>query len=204
VELERSVLRAPFDGLVTQRFVNPGERVSAGDLIVRVVGQTRLEVVARATIENVRFMYPGAPVGISDVTGREGTGRVRTIVPLGDSSQPMYELRIDVAADDWIVAQAVELSVPVAAPAELLTVPRDALVLRRDGTYVMRIDDEARAERIEVKTGLSDGALIAVSGELEPGDLVVVRGAERLQPGQQVRVLEDESASPAAEVSRND
>jgi RND family efflux transporter MFP subunit len=204
VELERSNLRAPFDGQVTQRFVNPGERVTGGDLVVRVVGRDRIEVVARATIRAARYLYAGGRVTVRDITGHEGTGTVRTVVPFGDSSQHMYELRIDVDPEEWLVAQAVELAVPVATAERLLVVPRDSLVLRRNDTYVMRVNGDDQAERVNVTPGLSEGGLIAVTGGLKAGDRVVIRGAERLRPGQTVRVLADDRDSPAAEVSATD
>ena len=88
------------------------------------------------------------------------------------------------------------LSVPTAAPREVLAVPRDALVLRRDGTTVFRInavtgdDGNAQniAERILVSPGLGDGNLIEVTGDLLAGDMVVVRGAERLRPDMPVMI----------------
>ncbi|MEO0973009.1 MAG: efflux RND transporter periplasmic adaptor subunit [Pseudomonadota bacterium] len=204
VNLDRTVLRAPFAGQVTQRFVNPGERVSVGDQVVRVVGRERLEVVAQATVTAARFLYTGGQVAIADEAGQRGRGTVRTIVPFGDSSRHMYEIRIDVPPEDWLVAQAVELSVPIAVAERLLAVPRDALVLRLDDTYVMRINAEDTAERVDVGTGLSAGPLIAVTGDLSPGDRVVVRGAERLAPGTKVRIIPPESTpdtGPGTEIS---
>ncbi|MEO0975237.1 MAG: efflux RND transporter periplasmic adaptor subunit, partial [Pseudomonadota bacterium] len=182
INLDRTVLRAPFKGTVTQRFVNPEERVAIGDQVARVVGSERIEIVSQATVTAARYLYTGGTVAVSDETGHQGEGVVRTIVPFGDSSRHMYELRIDVPAQDWLVAQAVTLQVPVAVAEEVLAVPRDSLVLRRDETYVMRINDDDQAERVDVATGLSNGALIAVTGELQAGDRVVIRGAERLRP----------------------
>ena len=74
--------------------------------------------------------------------------------------------------------------------AATLTVPRDALVLREAHTYVMRVKADNTAEQIEVRAGAARDALVEVTGELNPGDKVIVRGAERLSPGQAVRVVE--------------
>ena len=67
----------------------------------------------------------------------------------------------------------------------MIAVPRDALVLRRDGTTVFRILADDTAERVSVQTGIAAGDLIEVTG-IEPGDRVVTRGGERLRPGQKV------------------
>ncbi|MCB1569701.1 MAG: efflux RND transporter periplasmic adaptor subunit, partial [Xanthomonadales bacterium] len=67
-------------------------------------------------------------------------------------------------------------------------VPRDALVERADGSYVVRISGDGSSERVSVRVGASDGEFTAVEGALNPGDQVVVRGAERLAAGQKVQI----------------
>ena len=118
-------------------------------------------------------------------------GTVRTMVPFGDGRSHMFELRIDISPVPWRVGESVRLAVPTAEPVEVLAVPRDALVLRRDGATVFRITEDGTAERVPVQPGLGDGMLIGVTGGLNRGDRVVVRGAERLRPGQPVRILDD-------------
>jgi multidrug efflux pump subunit AcrA (membrane-fusion protein) len=68
-------------------------------------------------------------------------------------------------------------------------VPRDALVLRKDGSYVFRIGQKNKAERIAVEIGDSSGDFVAVSGPLFEGDRVVIRGAENLKNGAKVKSL---------------
>ncbi|MFQ5487884.1 MAG: efflux RND transporter periplasmic adaptor subunit, partial [Gammaproteobacteria bacterium] len=82
-------------------------------------------------------------------------------------------------------------AVPTAAPRRALVVPRDALVLRRNGIAVYRLTADGGAERVAVRTGIAQGAFIEVLGELSPGDRVITRGGERLRPGQKVRVLNE-------------
>ncbi len=68
-------------------------------------------------------------------------------------------------------------------------VPRDALIRRREGTDVFRVNGDDTAERISVTTGDSRGDLVAVEGDLAEGDRVVVRGAESLRDGATVVVV---------------
>jgi multidrug efflux pump subunit AcrA (membrane-fusion protein) len=84
----------------------------------------------------------------------------------------------------------------------LLTVPRDALVLRSDGEYVFRINDDNKAERIRVGIGDSSGALVSVSGPLAEGDRVAVRGAENLREGADVKIMISISATASAATSQ--
>ncbi|TDJ29361.1 MAG: hypothetical protein E2O55_03290 [Gammaproteobacteria bacterium] len=61
-------------------------------------------------------------------------------------------------------------------------------MLRREGTFVFRVNDEQVAERVPVTTGAADGDLIEVKGDLAAEDMIIVRGAERLIEGQTVMV----------------
>jgi multidrug efflux pump subunit AcrA (membrane-fusion protein) len=75
---------------------------------------------------------------------------------------------------------------PTAEIKRVLAVPRDALVLRREGASVFKLTDDMTVEQVKVITGLGDGNFIEVIGDLNAGDSVVTRGAERLNSGMQV------------------
>ena len=74
------------------------------------------------------------------------------------------------------------------SPNVALTVPRDSVVLREDGAFVMRINDDAKVERVAVKVSEASGDHIAVRGALQSGDRVAVRGAEALDDGEFVAI----------------
>lgn len=194
VQLERTRLRAPFGGVVTERLRNPGEHTTVAQEIVRLVDPDHLEVVARAPLPILTFVEIGDTLPVIGARLTE-EGRVRTMVPFGDGRSHMFELRVDVDAGNWRVGDTVRLAVPSAEPTEVLAVPRDALVLRREGVSVFRVTPDGLAEQVTVIPGVGSGDMIAVSGPLEPGDRVIVRGAERLRPGQPVQVVGDAPGS---------
>ena len=109
-----------------------------------------------------------------------------------------FEARIDLpveASNAWTVGQLVSVGIPIRSGEQTLAIPRDALVLRQDGSYVFRINDENKAERIAVDIGAAAGELIGVSGALAQGDRVAVRGAENLREGVEVRIMMSSSIS---------
>jgi len=187
VALEMTAIRAPFPGIVTERLRNAGERLNVADEVLRLVDPQSLEVVARAPLNTVNFVANGDRLALWN-DFRSGEGSVRTIVPVGNPQSHMFEVRLDVDPERWIVGESVRLSMPTAAAREVLAVPRDALVLRREGTSVFRVSDESTAEQVSVTTGLGAGDLIEVIGDLAAGDRIVIRGAERLAPGMPVDV----------------
>lgn len=192
--LERAALRAPFDGIVTERLLQAGEWAESGAPVLRLVDTGTLEVQTWVPVGALKFIEEGS---LLNLTGNpsEAVGSVRTIVPVGDNRSRLYELRLTFEDEggDWPVGADVRVAVPSAKPRKVLAVPRDALVLRRDGTTVYRIDEEGLAERVSVNTGIAVGDVIEVDG-IAPGDRVVIRGGERLRPGQAVTIIETDTA----------
>ena len=117
-------------------------------------------------------------------------GSIRTIVPAANSQSQTFEVRLDLPADaPQLVAagQLVSVYLPLSANVAL-TVPRDSVVLREDGAFVMRINGDAKVERVAVDVHEASGDDVAVQGELESGDRIAVRGAEALDDGELVAV----------------
>ena len=190
-------IRAPFNGVVTERMRNIGERLSVADEIIRLVDPDSIEVIARAPLNTVNFVKEGDVLELHN-DYRDGEGSIRTIVPFGNPQSHMFEVRLNVDPEVWTVGESVRLSMPTAMTKEVLAVPRDALVLRREGAFVFRINSDDTAEQVNVMTGLGAGSLIEVIGDLRSGDRVVIRGAERLQDGMAVDVGEMAGASGSA------
>lgn len=187
VAMHITEIRAPFSGIVTERLRNIGERLNVADEVIRLVDPRSIEVVARAPLNTVNFIKIADTLELQN-DYRNGEGTVRTVVPFGNPQSHMFEVRLSVEPTIWIVGEGVRVSMPTAEAREVLTVPRDALVLRREGASVFRVNDDMKAEKINVITGQGAGALIEVMGELEAGDTVVVRGAERLETGMAVSI----------------
>jgi len=185
--LERSQIKAPFGGQVVERLAQPGGFVSPGTEVVRLVDTEHVEVSARAPLSVAPYLREGMTVAIED-GGRRAEAVVRTLAAVGDERSRTFEVRLTPKGDPWLVGTAVRAILPASEPREVLAVPRDALVLRTDETYLFKLAADDTVERVAVTTGIAHGPLIAVEGPLAAGDRVVIRGAERLRPGQTVTV----------------
>jgi RND family efflux transporter MFP subunit len=182
--LAAAKVTAPFDGVVAERLASRGEFVAAGLALVRLVDVRQTEVQSRAPVALAASLAAGDAVRLR-IDGSEHEGRIRTVVPVGDASSRQLEVRVSSDAK-LPVGSALDVGLPLGAPKRSVAVPRDALVLRDGGTWVFRIGADRKAARIGVATGDGDADTIAVEGGVEPGDLLVVRGAERLADGQSV------------------
>lgn len=189
-QIARTALKAPFAGVVVARVRREGERVAIGDAVVRMLNPGVKEVVARAPLEYLQYSRLGQDIRIETGT-QTVTGSLRAIVAVGEERSHLFELRVDVAEAAFPVGKTVRVAVPMADAREVIAVPRDALVLRREGASVFVVNAEDNtAQQVPVEPGIGDGPLIEVTGGLEPGQTVIVRGNERLQPGQPVTILE--------------
>lgn len=184
-QLQRTVVKAPFAGVIMHRYHTKGERVDVGDLIVRLVNTESLEIQAWVPASSIPYLNPGKELRVSD-NKFEQTATVRVLVPVGDDISRLYELRLNFENPDWTVGYAVRVAVPMSNKRKILAVPRDAIVLRPNDIKVFKINADGVAESITVELGIAQDNLIEIIGDIRPGDVVVIRGNERLRDGQKV------------------
>ncbi len=188
-QLRRCNVTAPFSGVVTAQLQRAGEDVERSTVLAAMTDTQNLEVRVSVPIRYLPRMQIGelAEVRMNELRLE---GRIRKIVPAANAQSQTFEVRLELpeGAPRVVAAgQLVSVAIPLSANAAL-TVPRDSVVLRADGAFVMRINNEQIAERVSVEIIESDGDHVAVRGELEPGDRIAVRGAESLEDGELVAV----------------
>jgi RND family efflux transporter MFP subunit len=187
LDLNRATVRAPFDGIVAERVSQAGEFVASGTPLLRLVNDRDLEVVARAPLVTADAVTAGAVAQLVD-GDHKGTGKVRAVIPVGDERSRMVELRIALTDRSWRVGAPVRVEIAPRSLKAVVTVPRDAVILRQGASYVMRVKPDNTAERVAVNIGPGYANNVQIDGLLQAGDRVVVRGGERLEPGQAVKV----------------
>ena len=187
-EIDQSLIRAPFPGVVTERFIQMGEYLQTGAATARLVNTADTEARATAALELAANVHAGQSVTIRD-HGVEKTGTVRTVVPVGDDRSRQFEVRIALKSAEWLVGTPVEVNLPMSSDRTAVTVPRDALVIRENHSYVLRVTRANTVEQLDVTPGEGIADAVEVRGALSPGDRLVVRGGERLAAGQAVRII---------------
>ena len=173
--------------MVSERVLQAGEWASDGATIVRLVSSSNLEIQTHIPASALQFVTIGTPLRFA--YGKNfGEGKVRTLVPVGGDISRLYELRISISDDSLSAGNLLRVAIPTAHEREAILVPRDALILRREGISIFRINDESVAEKINVETGIADTDYIEVIGAIQPNDKVVTRGGENLSPGALVTI----------------
>ena len=186
-DIDQADVRAPFNGVVTERFAQRGEYLQVGASIVHLVDTTRIEARVQAPLALADKIHAGMDVQVR-YAEKESVAKVRAVVPVGDERARQFEVRVALDPALALVGSAVEVTLLESAGEESITVPRDALVQRQNQTYVMRVSAQNTAEQVPVAASAAAGDKVEVRGELAAGDRLVVRGAERLSPGQSVKI----------------
>ncbi len=187
--IRQTEVPAPFTGVVAERLVQVGEFVSRGAQVARLVDTENREIRAQAPLTVAGWVREGMELSIRH-QGAEQLSPISHVIPVGDQRSRMFEVRIAANDPALIIGSPVRVALPNSEPRELVAIPRDALVLRGSDIFVMRVKDDNTVERVDVRTGIGLDAHVEVLGGLDHGDRVIVRGGERLQNGQAVRIAE--------------
>ncbi len=190
--LNDTIIAAPFSGVVAERYRRVGERVSAGDEVIRLVSPESLEAQVRIPPASLPHVTLSTEVLVR-ANPTQTNAQVRSVVPVGDDRSRLYDVRLTLQDAHWPAGTTVRVSVPTAKPKQVVAVPRDALVLRSSGVSVFRVGEDGKAQLIRVDTGLAEGEMIEVIGNINPGDQVITRGGELLRPGQALKIMPDQT-----------
>jgi len=182
-----SEVKAPFSGMVTDRLSNLGEYVNSGNAIVKLVETDNVEAALHAPLTAYTYLKAGQSLAIKSPLG-SAEAPVKSIIPVADTRSHLMEIRLDMSNVDWPIGLNLKASVANGESKTVIAVPRDSLVLRRNATSVFKIDNNNTAQQVNVTIGVASGDLVEVIGDINVGDQVVVRGAERLRPGQPVAI----------------
>jgi RND family efflux transporter MFP subunit len=200
LSLEKTVIRAPFSGNISQRFAHVGELISIGRPLVQLIDTKNLDIKIAAPISIAPFLQRGSKVMVKwNQTLLELP--VRTWSQAGEQASRTFDVRLAADGIAMLAGTAVTVSLPKQLPKDAILVPRDALMLRENETYVLTIDDDQQAQKVAVLVGQGVKNWVSVTGALSVNDSVVVRGGERLQSGEKVRFIENNKEGLVANVN---
>ncbi|MEQ8387509.1 MAG: efflux RND transporter periplasmic adaptor subunit [Alphaproteobacteria bacterium] len=191
IALSYAKVRAPYAGAITMRHISPGDYVVTGAPVITMINDRDLEIEADVPNDRISVLSPGMSVDIEISAERRFSATVRAIVPEEKDRTRTRAVRFQPSGGEQVlhnlaVNQSVVVHVPVTAGRMILTVSKDAILNRQGGTVVY-VFKEGTAELRPVELGISLGNRFEVRRGLSDGELVVIRGNERLLPGQEIR-----------------
>lgn len=194
-EYLRHLVRAPFNGVVARRAVDLGDWVTPGQAVLELVSTGDLDILVNIGPELLRSVEVGDPVTLTGAG--TSVANVEAIVPALDPVARTSRVRLSPTEErDWLIpGSTVDVTFEVEAKEGGVVVPRDAVIEAQTGSRLVKVVD-GKAQNVPVRVlARSTDALLVLGEGLSVGDEVVVRGNERLRPGQPVRVADESSAA---------
>lgn len=190
VKLAHHTVRAPFSGRVRARHVDPGDWVAVGAPVLELLSVDDVEIHVDVSAELGARLEVGAKATLVGEPPAEAA--IVGVVPALDSDTRTMRVRLEVGErPSWLIAGAavdVEFAVKFDA-GEGVIVPRDALVRGPAGVRVVVYDPQSSTgSPVPVDVVATAADRVLVRGEVPAGARVIVRGNERLRPGQPVRL----------------
>ena len=188
------VVRAPFEGVISERNVHPGALVGppAGGSVpplLRIDQVSRLRLTVAVPEANVGDVAPGgrAEFTVSAWPGEHFSGTISRIAHVIESKTRTMPVEIDVSNGDSRLAAGMFADVlwPVRRATPSLWIPATAIVQTTERTYVDRVRGGV-VEIVSVRRGVALGNRLEVFGPLNKDDVVIVRGSEELRDGTRV------------------
>jgi RND family efflux transporter MFP subunit len=178
--LADATVRAPFDCVVTETFVEQNEYVTMGKNILKLENQSKLEIVSYISSVYYHKIIPGKTV--IEFIGQDGKAigkcKVTFKSPCVDPASRTFELKAVIPADVNLVSGMLSEFNLVLDEKESYGLPADAMMLRANDRYIVYyVNGEGRAQELEVKRGILDGKYCEVlnAGEFS-GKYVVITG----------------------------
>ena len=192
LELAKSLIRAPFAGLVLKKFSNQGEWISLGNPICTLADIASTHVKVAISEELARYVKKGQSLSIEiPALDKSLSGAIIGMVPIADPKSKTFQIKIAFPYFDNIVQNmTAAVNVPVSFKERLRMIKRDALVRNQGKDFIYTVED-GKAKILPVEIVSVAGEFIGVDAPyITTGMPVVVDGNDRLRPGQPVTIIE--------------
>lgn len=189
LEVNDCVLRAPFDGEISARMIDPGAFVRPGTSIMGLVDRTTVRVTTDVPEVDFEIVAPGTPVKVFVIaTGQTFTGPILRRSPAADAGTRTVHFELDLAdpKKNIPVGTTAELTVEVGEPIPATELPLVAASIRGTKANVLVLEGEIVKKRSVPVLGERNGMLYVDTTALSPGSRVVTEGRSSLNDGDHV------------------
>ncbi|MEQ8603454.1 MAG: efflux RND transporter periplasmic adaptor subunit [Marivibrio sp.] len=200
IDLTLAVIKAPFNGVVIEKHMVRGGYANVGEPAVTLLNDEDLEIEADVPARLLSGLSEGRLVSFEL---REGGARydavVRATIPEENARTRTRAVRFLPAmngaelARDLAPGATITVRVPVGESREVVTVHKDAVLPQGGDSVFVVVDGKAQPRPVDL--GEAAGTRLVVKGGLQPGEMVVTMGNERLRPGQAVSIAEPPEAA---------
>lgn len=204
LELDYTQIRAPIDGVVSERYIKLGSTLSVNDPVFRVTSLDPLVAYMFVPEREFRNIEEGQAVGI-DVDALRGDpviARVTRVSPIVDPDTGTFKVTIEIHDQQRRIKPGMFARIGIVYDTHVnaLQVPRSAIVEELDEPSVFVVED-GKAVRRTVTTGFANRGRIEIVDGLDDDDRVIVVGQVGLKANARVNVINDPAERGEPETS---
>lgn len=192
LELDYTQIRAPIDGVVSERYVKIGNTIKVGDPLYRVTGLDPLVAYVHIPEREYRQIMAGQPVAI-DIDALDNQrilAAVTRVSPIVDPATGTFKITIEIRDPERRIKPGMfgRMSIVYDRHENVLQIPRSAIVEELGNENVFVVED-GKAVRKAVTTGYGESGMIEIVDGLEETDNVIIVGQIGLKPDAKVTVI---------------
>ncbi|MEJ2255399.1 MAG: efflux RND transporter periplasmic adaptor subunit [Woeseiaceae bacterium] len=192
LELDYTKIRAPIDGVISERYIKVGNTIRVGDPMFRVTSFDPLVAYLHVPEREYRRISPGQPVAIDidALAGQRMLASVTRVSPVVDPDTGTFKITIEIRDEQRRIKPGMfgRMNVVYDTHENVLQVPRSAIVEDMGNETVFVVEDGKAVRRI-VQTGYGNEGMVEITEGLDETDAVVTIGQAGLKPDATVTVV---------------
>ena len=188
--LDKTVIKAPFDGLVTSRLVEVGQNINIGEPVMAIADMQSMRV--KIHINEQDYVYldkdDAITVLVEAYPNASFSGLVDRVGVKADPNTNTFEVEILVANPNLVFKAGLTATVNITIDEieDAIMIPQSCVLFRKNRKEVFVVTDGDKASVREVKLGRADGSSVRIVKGLTPGDKIVTTGSQYLKDGDRV------------------
>jgi len=192
LELDYTQIRAPIDGVVSERYLKLGNTIKTGDPVFRVTSLDPLVAYMFVPEREFRQIAAGQPVriDIDALPETPVTATVTRISPIIDPDTGTFKITIEMRGAEQRIKPGMfgRMSIVYDKHEDVLQIPRSAIIERADGSSVFVVEDEVGIRK-QVETGFSSNGMVEITSGITDGEQVITVGHVGLKNEAKVVVI---------------
>lgn len=199
LELSYTEIKAPIDGVISERFVKTGNTLEANTPLFQITSLEPLVSYVHVPEREYRRLEPGqsANIEIDALAGEAFTGTIARISPVVDPDTGTFKITVEVSDPSRRLKPGMFGRVTIVHDKHenALRIPRNAII-EDGGAMVVFVVENGEAKRRNISVGYSENGMVEIVDGLNDDEVFVVVGQTGLKDGSRVSIIDDDEAEP--------
>lgn len=185
--LNDTIIKSPINGIVASRNVEVGEMTGSSDFVI--VKLDPIIVKANISEDFVNKINVGNDVRVG-VQEKDYVGKITSISPVGSNNGNIYPVEIEIENKDSSLRAGMfaDIDFEIEKLENQIVVPKKTILSKGNEHYVYIVEENS-PKKVVIERGITKDGYVQISGELNVGDKLVVKGQEYIEEGTSINIV---------------